>query len=137
MSDFNTDTADRAELEQAASDLGVKFQSNTSDDKLRSRINEHLGSPTPDEAKSSGQAAPGESKKAKRYRLIVATNEQDKQPVQIGVNGRNYVIERGKEVVVPESVVEVLRNAVQHQYDPHTMEEIKVMAYPFQVLGEA
>lgn len=137
MSEFNVDTAGREELEAAAADLGVKFQANTKDDTLRKNIKEKLGeAPAPDDAKRTDQAAPGEAKKAKRFRIIVATHDQDKQPVQVGVNGRNYVIERGKEVTVPASVVEVLRNAVQHQYDPKTMEETRVMAYPFQVMGE-
>jgi len=139
MSDFNVDTADRAELEAAAADLGVKYRADVKDDTLRAKIKEQLGeaAPAPDNAKTPDQAAPGESAKAKRFKIIVATHDQDKQPVQVGVNGRNYVIERGKEVTVPESVVEVLRNAIQHQYDPKTMQETKVTAYPFQVMGEA
>ncbi|MBH8578791.1 hypothetical protein [Bisbaumannia pacifica] len=151
MSEQNIDSADRQTLEAMANDLGVQFKANIGDDSLRARIKQQLGQPadneggaaagsagpTPDNAASTDQAAPGESKRTKRFKIIVATHDQDKQPVQVGVNGRNYVIERGKEVAVPESVVEVLRNAVQAQYDPKTMEETKVMAYPFQVLGEA
>lgn len=153
MSELNIDTADRSTLEQVAEDAGIKYQANTGDDTLRKRIKEALGeiepgdgitgaptpqnSATPTSADENKAEAPGEKAKAKRYRVIVATHDQDKQPVQVGVNGRTYVIERGKEVVVPESVVEVLTNAVQHQYDPATMKETRVMAYPFQNLGEA
>lgn len=137
MSEFNVDTAGREELDAAAADLGVTYPANAKDDTLRKAIKAKLGeAPAPDDAKATRDSAPGESKKARRFKIIVATHDQDKQPVQVGVNGRNYVIQRGKEVTVPESVVEVLRNAVQHQFDPKTMEETKVMAYPFQVMGE-
>jgi hypothetical protein len=137
--ELNIDTADRATLEQMAADLDIKVASNTKDDTLRAKIKEELGdAPPATKEEDPGEAtAPGESKQAKRYKIIVATHDQDKQPVQVGVNGRSYVIERGKEVTVPASVVEVLRNAVQHQFDPTPMEETKVMAYPFQVIGEA
>lgn len=141
MSELNIDTADRATLEQVANDLGIQFQANTKDDTLRKRIKEQLGEPDDgDGGTAAGQpgpspaSAPGE---AKRYRIIVATHDQDNQPVQVFVNGKSYVIERGEEVTVPASVVEVLKNAVQHHYDPHTMKESKVLAYPFNVVGEA
>lgn len=138
MSDINTAEMNRDELEATAKDLGVQFQKNTGDDTLRGRIDEKLGNaPAAPAQHFQNPAAPGESKQAKRYRIIIATNDQDSQPVQVGVNGRMYVIERGKEVNVPASVVENLNNAVQHVYDPKTMKESRVMAYPFQVLGEA
>lgn len=138
MSDVNTTEMNREELEEAATALDIKFQGNTKDDTLRAKIDEALGAPAePAASGSSLPRAPGESKKAKRFKLIIATNDQDKQPVQVGVNGRMYVIKRGEEVIVPESVINVLRDAVQHIYDPKTMKESKVHAYPFQVLGEA
>ncbi|WP_043530470.1 hypothetical protein [Litchfieldella xinjiangensis] len=138
---INTAEMTREQLEATANDLGVKFQSNIGDDTLRSRIDEALGTPNPtgsatkpanEQPKGSAQ----QTKPAKR-KIIVATHDQDKQPVQVFVNGRSYIIERGKEVVVPVSVVEVLRNAVQDVYDPKTMKKSHVMAYPYQDLGEA
>lgn len=143
MSDeqLNIDTASRDELEKVATDLGVSFQGNTKDETLRKRIHETLGTTgeghDPAPAGATQAAAPGEDKKAKRFRVIIQSNDQDKQPVQVFVNGKSYVIVRGEEVVVPASVVEVLRNAVQHHYDQKTMKESKVLAYPFSVMGEA
>ncbi|MCD6006907.1 hypothetical protein [Halomonas sp. IOP_31] len=140
MSDINTAEMNREELESTATDLGISFQGNTKDDTLRKKINDALGTPDANDAPAptfDNPAAPGETNRAKRYRIIIATNDQDKQPVQVGVNGRMYVIKRGEEVTVPESVVENLSNAVQHIYDPKTMKESKVLAYPFQVMGEA
>lgn len=137
MSEFNVDTAGREELEAAAADLGIKVQANTKDETLRMNIKEKLGdAQPPGTTNANSDTAPSESKKARRFEIIVSTHDQDKQPVQVGVNGRSYVIERGKKVIVPESVVEVLNNAVQHQYDPKTMEETRVMAYPFQTVRE-
>ncbi|WP_277810688.1 hypothetical protein [Chromohalobacter canadensis] len=138
MSDTNTAEMNREQLEEAAKALDLKFQANTKDDTLRAKIDQALGAPAePAASGTSLPSAPGETKKAKRYRIIIATNDQDKQPVQVGVNGRMYVIKRGEEVTVPASVVSVLSDAVQHIYDPKTMKESKVLAYPFQVMGEA
>ncbi|TDX29102.1 hypothetical protein DFO67_108146 [Modicisalibacter xianhensis] len=139
MSEQSIDTMSREKLEATASDLGIKVSANMKDETLVAKIQEALGEAPPAATQHGpvNPAAPGEGEKSKRYRIIVATHDQDKQPVQVGVNGRPYVIQRGKEVIVPESVVEVLRNAVQHVYDPVTMEENQVMAYPFQILGEA
>ncbi|MCG7598404.1 hypothetical protein MHM84_01230 [Halomonas sp. McH1-25] len=138
MSEQNIDTMSREELEATASDLGIKVTATMKDETLVAKIHEALGDAPLAPAPTATEAhAPGEEPKAKRFKIIVATHDQDKQPVQVGVNGRTYVIERGKEVTVPESVVEVLRNAVQHVHDPKTMEENKVMAYPFQIMSEA
>ena len=35
-----------------------------------------------------------------------------KHPVPVGVNGKQYLVQRGVEVEVPESVAEVLRNSM-------------------------
>lgn len=138
---INTAEMTREQLEQTATELSIKFQANTGDDTLRARIDEALGNPptTPPKDEGAGKQPTAKAKKAepKKRKIIVATHDQDKQPVQVGVNGRMYVIERGKEVVVPASVVEVLRNAVQDVYDPKTMKKTHVMAYPFQDMGEA
>lgn len=136
MSDFNVDTADRDELEAVATDLDVKFQSNTGDDTLRSRIKEALGVVTP-AASTTSPSTPssGVPEKEKRFEIIVSTDSQDKQPVQVGVNGRTYVIKRGEKVIVPASVIEVLSNAVRVEYDDK-MNESYFHSYPFQVLKE-
>ncbi|MAX33667.1 MAG: hypothetical protein CME72_11465, partial [Halomonadaceae bacterium] len=87
MSDeLNIDTADRETLEKVATDLGVSFQGNTKDETLRKRINETLGTTggnDPAPAGATEAVAPGEDKKAKRFRIIVQTNDQDKQPVPV------------------------------------------------------
>lgn len=39
-------------------------------------------------------------------------NSKYKDPVFVGINGKNYLIERGKEVEVPRCVSEVLKNSL-------------------------
>ena len=133
MTEFNVDTAGREALEAAAADLGVKFRADVKDDTLRAKIKEALGEGGDTEPSPEPEAAP--AKKAKRRaEIIIATHERDRQPVPVGVNGKTYLIKRGEKAIVPESVVKVLNNAVQYQYDPKTMERQEVLSYPFQVV---
>lgn len=51
-----------------------------------------------------------------RVKIIInAVDEKDKS-VQVSINGFPYTIATGKEVSVPISVVEVLKNAVEDRY---------------------
>lgn len=51
----------------------------------------------------------------KHFRLVINSGRdaQDRCPVFLAVNGREYLICRDKEVVVPEAVVNVLNDAVE------------------------
>jgi hypothetical protein len=59
--------------------------------------------------------------------------------VQVGVNGKTWLIKRGLEVVVPVYVEEALRHAVQYEmgYDPenHSTPINEVLTYPYSVVG--
>jgi len=44
--------------------------------------------------------------------LSAPADDDNPQPAQVGVNGRNYIIQYGKPVDVPYSVYEVLNNAI-------------------------
>lgn len=134
--ELNTAEMTREDLESAANDLAIGFQGNTKDDTLRKKIDESLGSPSLDKPGDAG-TAPQSARKEKRFEIIVATHERDKQPAQVSVNGRLYLIERGKKVIVPESVVKVLQTAVRDVYDPATMAKSEIMSYPFQTVREA
>lgn len=137
MSD-DLNSMDRAQLEEMAENLGVKFNANIKDDTLRARIAETLGDTS--QPATETDPAPAqldtETEKQKRFEIIIQKDGQDKQPVPVGVNGRNHVIKRGEKVIVAESVVHALTNAVQHQYDPDNMEVMEVLSYPFTVLRE-
>lgn len=60
--------------------------------------------------------------------------------VFVGAQGKGYLIERGKPVLVPQIVVNVLRDAVQteYEYDEESGENIpfETPSYPFSVLSE-
>lgn len=55
-----------------------------------------------------------------KVRVMIASTETEKQPVDVAINGYTYRIARDNEVEVPESVLEVLRNA---QYEIFTQKE--------------
>jgi hypothetical protein len=138
MSEINTDAMDRDELEATAADLGVTFASNIGDANLRKKINQALGQTAP-EMESGPAEQPFDvpnPEKEKQFEIRIAKHEQDKQPVQGGVNGKSFVIERGKSVIVAASVVEALNNAVQWHFDPETLERTDVQGYPFQIIRE-
>ncbi|MEX0385870.1 hypothetical protein [Spiribacter onubensis] len=137
MSEINVSLMGRAELEQTAADLGIEFRKNISDAKLADRVREALGIPaSPEIVDGPDMTTPADTGE-KHYYITIATDSKDKQPVQVGVNGRMWVIQRGAKVKVPASVVGVLENAVQTPMDPQTMEKMNIQAYPFQVHGEA
>lgn len=86
-------------------------------------INDELDDLLGENASEQTKVAPtkGKVKEAKPkgevYRTIII-DEADNQPNYevVGVNGKIYQIQRGVETRVPESVVEVLRNAVASKY---------------------
>lgn len=55
-------------------------------------------------------------KKQRKVRILIPSGRSphEQAPVAVGVNGRSFLIERDKEVVVPESVLHVL-NLSQEQ----------------------
>jgi len=133
MSDINTEAMSREDLEATAKDLGLSYPGNTGDDTLRKKIQEALGDESVPLSKSAAVAT-GNAKE-RQFEIIISTHEQDKQPVQGGVNGRSFVIKRGEKVVVSESIVEILKNAVQFHYDSE-MNRTEVQSYPFQIVRE-
>lgn len=53
-------------------------------------------------------------------------DDRYKAPLFVGVNGRSYLIERGKEVELPKSVYEVIMNAMdQTRVTEEVMENAK------------
>ena len=133
MSDINLQAMSREDLEATAKDLGLSYPGNTGDETLRKKIQEALG----DEPVPLSKSAPvvTGSAKERQFEIIISTHEQDKQPVQGGVNGRSFVIKRGEKAIVSESIVENLKCATQRHYDSD-MNMTEVQSYPFQILRE-
>jgi len=79
--------------------------------------------------------------KEKRVRIIVSNQEGVEQTpfVKVQVNGDMFVLPREIEVAVPESVVEVLNNAVVTRLVKSNGDwiEQKARRFPFTVLGPA
>lgn len=74
----------------------------------------------------------------KVYKIRINTDPNDERPVQVAVQGVQFLIARGEEVEVPERVVEVLRNAVELRYRRNKdgeMEPYEHPAYSFQIIG--
>lgn len=83
-----------------------------------------------------------ETLKVKKVRIVI--DEQDNwdknNDVFVSVNGNAYLVKRGKEVAVPESVVNVLKEAViiQLEKDRDGNEvERTIPRFALRILGEA
>lgn len=127
MSELNTMSFE--ELKAQAQVLGLNFAHNISEEKLREKLKIEIGEV--DEA----PAAPVESKASDKVRIIIEESETDELPVPVGLNGVIYAIQRGKEVSVPQGVVDILNHAVMKKYNPKTMEHRSVLRYPFRIVG--
>ena len=84
---------------------------------------------------------PHQTKKATRKFKIIISNQDgvDQTPfVKVQTGGVMYTIPREVEVVVPEAVVEVLKNAVVHRYNDENGEWVERTGrrFPFNILGE-
>lgn len=49
----------------------------------------------------------------KMFKIVIGADGKIDEDVYLSVNGQTYTIKREQEVVVPESVVEVLKNATK------------------------
>lgn len=141
----NIDTADRnALVEYAVDTLGLTVKEKATKAEIKNQIKVSLGENAP-VMQNKGEApttktdteSEGEEDQAKppaRVTIVIASSETDKLPVTVGVNGKNYVMQRGKEVEVPVEVLEVLDHALQDIFDPETLEATSVMSFPYQII---
>ena len=85
-----------------------------------------------------------------RFKVLIQATESngvlDDSDVPVVINGYTYNLQRGKEVAVPESVVEVLKHAKieteRYKIDeagihPTVKVPVEIQRYPFSVLGPA
>ena len=130
--EFDVETADKAALEAYAKDiLNLEVKKGATEDDLRKLISEALG----DVSEQTATVVIAE----KDWPVInINTDGKDKRDVQVNVNGRQYLIQRAKDVAVPPAVLEVLKNAVQTVYpDTKTMEPVNQYTYPFTIVKQA
>ena len=125
MQDYKT-SEDKAALVEYAKELGVPVDSRFNVEKIRAAIQFGL-----EREENSSQ---------KRVNILIhkVKGQTGSSDVQVSVNGKVYLIKRGVVVPVPESVVEVLRNAVRTEYtfvdEGQDLEANDVLAYPFSLV---
>jgi len=123
---------DREAVIDYANSLGISFSPQIGLVKLKERIALEI----------NGEDAPPVATEEKRIKILIHKTESDTgvNNVPISVNGRTFLINRGEEVSVPESVIGVLKNAVREifEYNDETgqMMSKEVQAYPFSVISE-
>lgn len=130
--DKNIEEMSIDELKEYADMLNVSYAANIGKETLLAKVKTVLGEPE----EEAEPAHPSVAKDDERVTIIIGTSESDKQPVPVSVNGRNYVMQRGKEVSVPPCVLEVLDHAVKQVWDSEMKEYSKVKRYPYQVVAK-
>jgi hypothetical protein len=121
-----------------AKSLGLDLSLSMSETTMREKIEKHLAANDIEAPKSE---VAGIKKGAKRFTIMIpkALGKEGAEPVFVGVQGVGYTIPRAVNVDVPESVVEVLNNAIQDvvtQDEDGVIHHDYVPAYPFTVLRE-
>lgn len=129
---MNLTELNREQLEEQADLLGIKVTANTKDATLIKKIELALGETDEEEVELSHPTVKEDSD---RITIIVAESRDTKQPAVVGVNGRNYVMQRGKPVSVPKAVVDILNNAVQRVWDDKMASYTDVPRYPYQLVS--
>ena len=138
MTDFNLATADKHQMKFYAKSLGLDLSLSMSETTMRERIEKFLIENDLDAPKSE---VAGIKAGDKRFDIMIPKSaaHDGSEPVFVGVQGIGYTIPRAVKVTVPESVVEVLRNAVQDivsQDEDGVIHHDYVPAYAFQIIGE-
>lgn len=62
-------------------------------------------------------------KKEKTVKIKLHRDRKDQEDLFVSVNERTFIIKRGVEVEVPESVAEVIRNAEAMQQEAYDFED--------------
>lgn len=61
-----------------------------------------------------------------KFKIPKGRSDIEKQDLFVGINGKSYLIKRGVEMELPESVVEVLKNAeAQNDFAVEYMEKVE------------
>lgn len=111
MSDINLYNLSLDELKEQARILGIVIRGNPSADTLRDKIRQAVNIEPAADAKPVAEE--NLDRKKDWITVVIAEDENDRHPVFVGVNGKNYWIRRGEPVPVPPEVVTVLQDAIQ------------------------
>ena len=133
MSEINLYNLTLDELKEQARILGIQVRGNPSADTLREKIKQAVNIEPAADAKPAAEESVDRKKGWKT--IVIAEDEQDQQPVFVGINGKNYWIRRGEPVQVPPEVVTVLSDAQQVVWNGKDGTSKTIPTYPFRVEG--
>ena len=125
MTDVNLNELNLDELKEQARILGVSLKGGLSEDTIKERILEAMGE-KPVESKPV-------AKTKNTVTIVISEDDNDSQPVFVGVNGKSYRIKRGMEVAVPKEVADVLQQSKQRFF--RNGDWVYRPTYPFQIVG--
>ena len=133
MSEINLYNLTLDELKEQARILGIQVRGNPSADTLREKIKQAVNIEPAADAKPAAEESVDRKKGWKT--IVIAEDEQDQQPVFVGINGKNYWIRRGEPVQVPPEVITVLSDAQQVVWNGKDGTSKTIPTYPFRVEG--
>jgi hypothetical protein len=135
---FNLATADKHQMKYFAKELGLSLSMSMSETTMREKIEKFHVKNDMEMPVSELEVSPA-IKNQTTFTINIPKSPlpNGDEPVFVGVQGVGYMIPRGINLKVPESVVEVLRNAIQDtvtQDEDGTIHHNESPAYPFSVL---
>lgn len=122
----------KTQLQETCDALGLIYDNKATKEELLSAITVAVEGGL-DEDQAEVEVAGHVRKDEDRVTIIIAEQEGEKQPVQIGVNGYMYAIKRGVPVSVPKPVVGILQLATKQVWNKEMTERQSVPRYPFTV----
>ena len=130
MSEVNLYNLSLEELKEQARILGIVIKGNPSADTLRERIRKAVVVEPAADAKSEVEEP---DRRSGWPTIVISEDENDQQPVFVGVNGKNYWIRRGEPVAVPPEVVNALTDAKQVVLNGKDGVSKTIPSYPFRI----
>jgi hypothetical protein len=130
MSEVNLYNLSLEELKEQARILGIVIKGNPSADTLRERIRKAV---VVEPAADAQPEVEEPDRKSGWPTIVIAEDENDQQPVFVGVNGKNYWIRRGEPVAVPPEVVNALSDAKQVVWNGKDGVSKSIPSYPFRI----
>ena len=138
LKDFNLATADKHQLKFYAKSLSLDLSLSMTETTMREKIEKHI---IANDLEAPVSEVAGIKKSDKRFTIMIpkTADAMGNEPVFVGVQGVGFTIPRSVQVDVPESVVEVLKNAMQDivtQDEDGIIHHDYVPAYAYTVIGE-
>ncbi|NCF34757.1 MAG: hypothetical protein GWP50_14455 [Proteobacteria bacterium] len=130
MSEVNLYNLSLEELKEQARILGIVIKGNPSADTLRERIRRAVVVEPAADTKSEVEEP---ERRSGWPTIVISEDENDQQPVFVGVNGKNYWIRRGEPVAVPPEVVNALTDAKQVVWNGKDGVSKTIPSYPFRI----